>query len=176
MRVPIRRPATLILELLTVGLVALDELAALRILPRFPGRGILEADRHHEAKRCIRKLDMFRRRKRLGLLNEKERRPAEFRVNGYNAGSRKHPPSAAHVEFESHNAASAADSSPGQIAFVMFEIRDDLVLPLQWHRNIILTHISGDRKFGACEHRRRCERKTPSNRGFSISNLNQGMT
>src|SRR5262249_60537725 len=51
LRVPIRRPATLILELLTIRLVALDELAALRILPRFPGRGILEADRHHEAKR-----------------------------------------------------------------------------------------------------------------------------
>src|SRR5262249_23464372 len=76
----------------------------------------------------------------------------------------------------SHNAASAADSSPGQIAFVMFEIRDDLVLPLQWHRNIILTHISSDRKFGACEHRRRCDEKTPSNRGFSISNPNQGTT
>src|SRR5262249_2563916 len=86
-------------------------------------------------------------------------RPAEFRVNGYNAGSRKHPPSAAHVEFESHNAASAADSSPGQIAFVMFEIRDDLVLPLQRHRNIMLTHISSDRKFGACEHRSRCDEK-----------------
>src|SRR5215831_10862935 len=70
LRVPIRRPATLILELLTIRLVALDELAALRILPRFPGRGILEADRHHKAKRCIGKLDMFRRRKRLGLLNE----------------------------------------------------------------------------------------------------------
>src|SRR5262245_55441852 len=102
---------------------------------------------------------MFRRRKRLRLLNEEERRPAEFRVNGYNAGSRKHPPSAAHVEFESHNAASAADSSPGQIAFVMFEIRDDLVLPLQRHRNIILTHISSDRKFDACGHQSRCDKR-----------------
>src|SRR5262249_49429477 len=93
-------------------------------------------------------------------------RPAEFRVNGYNAGSRKHPPSAAHVEFESHNPASAADSSPGQIAFVMFEIRDDLVLPLKWHRNIILTHISSDRKFGACEHRRRCDEKNTEQSRF----------
>src|SRR5262249_51547193 len=58
-----------------------------------------------------------------------------------------------------HNAASAADSSPGQIAFVMFEIRDDLVLPLQRHRNIILTHISSDRKFDACGHQSRCDKR-----------------
>ena len=159
LRVPIRRPATLILELLTIRLVALDELAALRILPRFPGRGILEADRHHEAKRCIGKLDMFRRRKRLGLLNEEERRPAEFRVDGYDAGSRKHPPRAAHVEFESHNAASAAGSNPGQIAFVVFEVRDDLVPPLQRHRNIVFIRGSRDRKLGACRHQRRCKEK-----------------
>jgi len=159
LRVPIRRPATLILELLTIRLVALDELAALRILPRFPGRGILEADRHHEAKRCIGKLDMFRRRKRLGLLNEEERRPAEFRVDGYDAGSRKHPPRAAHVEFESHNAASAAGSNPGQIAFVVFEVRDDLVPPLQRHRNIVFIRGSSDCKFGACGHQRRCKEK-----------------
>src|SRR5262249_61056441 len=99
LRVPIRRPATLILELLTVRLVALDELAALRILPRFPGRGILEADRHHEAKRCIRKLDMFRRRKRLGLLNEEGRRPAATGRDAYCAGCRRHPPPAAPVGF-----------------------------------------------------------------------------
>src|SRR5215467_10482850 len=50
LRIPIRRPATLILQLLTIRLVAFEQLAALRILPRFPGRDILEADRHHEAK------------------------------------------------------------------------------------------------------------------------------
>jgi hypothetical protein len=48
----------------------------------------------------------------------------------------------------------------------MFEIRDDLVLPLQWHRNIILTHISSDRKFGACEHRRRCDEKNTEQSRF----------
>src|SRR5262249_13841134 len=73
--------------------------------------------------------------------------------------SRKHPPSAAHVEFESYNAASAAASGPGQIAFVMFEVRDDLVLPLQRHGNINLKRIASDSKFGAREYRRRCEEK-----------------
>jgi hypothetical protein len=41
----------------------------------------------------------------------------------------------------------------------MFEIRDDLVLPLQRHGNINLTRIASERKFGACEYRRRCEEK-----------------
>src|SRR5262245_13804270 len=159
LRVAIRRPATLILQLLTIRLVALQQLALRILKPDVPRRGTLEADRHHDAKRCIGKLDMFRRRKRLRLLNEEERRPAEFRVHGYDAGSRKHPPGAAHVEFESHNAAPAAGSSPGQIAFVMLEIRDDLVLPLQRHGNINLTRIAGERKFGACEYRSRCEEK-----------------
>src|SRR5262249_3390354 len=159
LRVAIRRPATLILQLLTIRLVALEQLA-LRILnPCIPRRCTLEADRYNDAKRCSGKLDMFRRRKRLRLLNEEEGRPAEFRVNGYNAGSRKHPPSAAHVEFESYNAASAAASGPGQIALVMFEIRDDLVLPLQRHGNINLKRIASDNKFGARGYPRRCEEK-----------------
>src|SRR5215469_16078534 len=68
-------------------------------------------------------------------------------------------PRAAHVEFESHNAASAAGSNPGQIAFVVFEVRDDLVLPLQRHRNIVFIRGSRDRKFCACGHQRRCEEK-----------------
>src|SRR5262249_34934647 len=102
---------------------------------------------------------MFRRRKRLWLLNEEERRPAEFRINGYDAGSRKHPPRAAYVEFESHDAASAAGSSRGQIAFVVFEIRDDLVLPLQRHGNIVLAHGSSDRKFGSRGHQSRGDEK-----------------
>src|ERR1700745_1790027 len=103
-RVPIPALATLILEPLTIRLVAFEQLAALRIRkPRFPGRDTLEADRHHEAKGGIGKLDMFRRRKWLRLLNEEERRPAEFRINGYDAGSRKHPPRAAHVKFESYD-------------------------------------------------------------------------
>src|SRR5262249_47938236 len=55
---------------------------------------------------------------------------------------------------------------PGQIAFVMFEIRDDLVFPLQCHRNIILTHISSDRKFGACEHWSRCDEKNTEQSRF----------
>src|SRR5262249_7441973 len=79
LRVPIRRPATLILELLTIRFVAFEQLAALILQPRFPRRDTLEADRHHEAKRCIGKLDMLRRQKRLRLLNEEERRPAEVR-------------------------------------------------------------------------------------------------
>src|SRR5262249_26367022 len=53
LRAPIRRPPTpllAILELPPSRRVPLDGLGALRTLPRFPGRGILEADRHHEAK------------------------------------------------------------------------------------------------------------------------------
>src|SRR5262245_23990485 len=65
LRVAIRRPATLILQLLTIRLVALEQLALRILKPRVPRRSTLEADRHHDAKRCIGKLDMFRRRKRL---------------------------------------------------------------------------------------------------------------
>jgi hypothetical protein len=68
-------------------------------------------------------------------------------------------PGAAHVEFESHNAAFAVGASTGQIAFIVFEVRADLVLPLERHRNIILTPLSSGRKFGAYGHRRRCEEK-----------------
>src|SRR5262249_507617 len=50
LRVPMRRPATLILELLTIRLVAFEQLALRILKPRFPGRDSLEADRHHDAK------------------------------------------------------------------------------------------------------------------------------
>ena len=62
LRVAVRRPPTLILQLLTICLVAFHELAALRILrPCVLRREIAEPDHHHDAERCIGKLDVFRR-------------------------------------------------------------------------------------------------------------------
>ena len=46
-----------------------------------------------------------------------------------------------------------------QIAFVVFEVRDDLVLPLGRHGNIVVICRSSDRRFGACGHQRRREEK-----------------
>src|SRR5262249_12996397 len=92
---------------------------------------------------------MVRRRKWLGLLQEEQRRTAEFTVNGDDAGSRQHPPGAADVQVEVHDADLAPGSNPGQIALVVFNVRGDLVLPREQRRKILCRGVTRDRKFGA---------------------------
>src|SRR5215831_14783789 len=98
---------------------------------------------------------MVRRRKWLGLLQEEERRAAELTVNSDDAGSRQHPPRAVDVQVEVHDADFAPGSNAGQIALIVFNVRSDLVLPLEQRRKIVCRRITRDRKFGAgeCESR-----------------------
>ena len=92
---------------------------------------------------------MVRRWKWLRLLQEEERRAAELTVNGHDAGSRQHPPGAVDVQVEVHDADFAPGSYAGQIALIVFNVRGDLVLPLEQRRKIVCRRITRDRKFGA---------------------------
>ena len=92
---------------------------------------------------------MVRRREWLRLLQEEERRAAELTVNGHDAGARHHPTGAVDVQVEVHDADFAPGSNAGQIALIVFNVRGDLVLPLEQRRKIVCRRITRDRKFGA---------------------------
>src|SRR5262249_56555606 len=77
---PKRRLARLIFELLTIGLVTLQEFAALELLRRSLCGDIVEADRHDDAERRIGKIEMGRRGKRLRLLEQEDRPPSAIRT------------------------------------------------------------------------------------------------
>src|SRR6516225_9833554 len=115
----------------------------------------IEPDRHDDAECCIAEADMVRRRKWLRLLQEQQPRTAEFTVNGDDAGSRQHPPGAVDVQVEVHDTDFAPGSNAGQIAPIVFDVRGDLVLPLEQRRKIVCRRVTRERKFGAggCESR-----------------------
>src|SRR6516165_2035645 len=119
----------------------------------------IEPDRHDDAECCIAEADMVRRRKWLRLLQEQQPRTAEFTVNGHDAGSRQHPPGAVDVQVEVHDADFAPGSNAGQIALIVFNVRGDLVLPLDQRRKIVGRRITRDRKFGARGHQSRYDSK-----------------
>src|SRR5262249_27996911 len=121
----------LIFELLTVGLVTLQEFAALELLGRSLRGDIVETDRHDDAERRIGKIEMGRRGKRLRLLEQEERHPAEIRIGSHNARSRKHPPAAVHGQLVFHDADLAAGSGRREVTFIVLEIGADLALPLR---------------------------------------------
>src|SRR6516164_3889679 len=102
---------------------------------------------------------MVRRREWLRLLQEEERRAAELTVDGHDAGSRQHPPGAVDVQVEVHDADFAPGSNAGQIALIVFNVRGDLVLPLDQRRKIVGRRITRDRKFGARGHQSRYDSK-----------------
>src|SRR6516162_6018553 len=102
---------------------------------------------------------MVRRREWLRLLQEEERRAAELTVDGHDAGSRQHPPGAVDVQVEVHDADFAPGSNAGQIALIVFNVRGDLVLPLEQWRKIVCRRIARDRKFGARGHQSRYDSK-----------------
>jgi len=52
----------------------------------------------------------------------------------------------------------------------VFNVRGDLVLPLEQRRKIVCRRITRDRNFGAGGYESRYDSKMPSNRDVSISN------
>src|SRR5246127_4625776 len=102
---------------------------------------------------------MVRRREWLRLLQEEERRTAELTVNGHDATARQHPPGAVDVQVEVHDADFAPGSNAGQITPIVFNVRSDLVLPLEQRRKIVCRRITRDRNFGAGGHQSRYDNK-----------------
>src|SRR5262249_9652058 len=95
------------------------------------------------------KIEMGRHGKRLRLLEQEERHPAEIRITGHHARSWKHPPAAVHGQLVSHDAALAAGSGRREVAFSMLEIRADLALPILQARKTSGGSIESDGRLGA---------------------------
>ena len=153
--------ATLVVELLAVGLVAL-----LRACggggPRTsvgPSDGTL-SNRIGTTTRNVSSragLKLSGAGKRLRLLEQQEGHPAELGVDGDDTRPRKHPAGAVHGRFESHGADFAGEVPlPGQVALVVLEVRADLVSPLGDGRKIAPRPVARDRRLGADGHQRRC--------------------